>query len=297
LIRGALQQFPGLGPERLKRLAEEGITDWLALREHLGTLGWGPAARDKLIVAIDACEQAVLDKDFPFLTRAFAARDHWRILGTYPEDAAYFDIETSGLEVDSHITLIAAEYRGDLTTYLFNENLDDFLDLIEDVGMLVSFNGASFDVPRVLGQFHIPKLNCGHIDLRWLCYHDELRGGLKSIERTLDITRPDDLHGVDGEEAVMLWRLWEDREHRGARERLIRYCCADVLALKLLTARLLEARSCPFPCPPPEVVWRGLDVAPAPAAHPAHPTPVAGFGDDSPMRLRLERHWRRRRGR
>lgn len=294
MIRGAFQQLPGLGPERLKRLAEAGITDWLSLRENLAPLRFGPAARDKLSRAIDACESAVQNQDLIFLTRTFAARDHWRILGAFPDQAAYFDIETSGLDVDSHITLIAAEYQGDLKTFVFNENLDEFLALIEDVGMLVSFNGASFDVPRVLQHFHIPDLRCGHVDLRWLCYHDQLRGGLKSIERALDIARPGDLDGVDGEEAVMLWRLWEDREHHAARERLIRYCCADVLALKLLTARLLKAKACPFACPPPEEVWRGLDAAPGPVRHdPA--TARSSLPAESPLHSRLEQHWQRRR--
>ena len=296
MIRGALQHLPGLGPERLKRLAEDGIGDWLSLRENLAAARLGPGGRDRLLAAIEACEQAVQARDLPFLTRTFAPRDQWRILAAFHDEAAYFDIETSGLDVYSHITLIAAEHRGELKTFLFNENLDEFLDLVEDVGLLVSFNGASFDVPRVLQQFHIPALNCGHIDLRWLCYHDQLRGGLKEIERTLDIARPGDLDGVSGEDAVMLWRLWDDREHRGARELLVRYCCADVLALKLLAARLLEAKACVVPCPPPEEVWRALDTAPGAPVH--SPRLVAAPAEAAdPVRQRLERHWQRRRAR
>jgi len=296
LIRGALQHLPGLGPERLKRLAEAGIGDWLSLRDNPAAARLGPAGRDRLLAAIDVCEQAVLERDYRFLTRAFAARDQWRILGAFHDDVAYFDIETSGLDVYSHVTLIAAEYQGELRTFLFNENLDEFLDLVEEVGMLVSFNGASFDVPRVLQQFHIPELRCGHIDLRWMCYHDKLRGGLKEIERTLDIARPSDLDGVSGEDAVMLWRLWDDREHRGARELLLRYCCADVLALRLLAARLLEAKACFVECPPPADVWRALDALPASPGPTLQPVARSAAPVD-PIRQRLERHWQRRRGR
>ena len=40
---------------------------------------------------------------------------------------------TSGLEMDSLITVIACWHQGRLHTFVEHENLDDFLDLLDDI--------------------------------------------------------------------------------------------------------------------------------------------------------------------
>jgi hypothetical protein len=62
-----------------------------------------------------------------------------------------------------------------------------------------------------------------------------VKGGLKGAERILGIARPDEIEGVDGFMAVLLWR-----EHRAgnatALDTLLRYCLEDVVNLKPLLA-------------------------------------------------------------
>ena len=132
--------------------------------------------------------------------------------------------------------------RAQLQTFVEHENLDDFLALLEGVSLLVSFNGSTFDVPRVLNAFHIPALGCGHLDLRWSCYHQGYTGGLKEITRQMDIHRPADLQDADGQLAVQLWHAWQMHQDPVARDQLIRYCAADVLLLVVLAERLTGPR-------------------------------------------------------
>jgi uncharacterized protein len=294
MINRAFQHLPGIGPRRLQRLEQAGIRDWTDLENRLPELGLGPAGRDRLRHALAQCREACAAADIARLIRTLHPADHWRILGAFFEGASYFDIETSGLDADSTITVIACHHRGSLHTFVRGRNLDAFLDLLDEVRLLVSFNGASFDVPRVLAEFHVPAIPCPHLDLRWICHHQHMRGGLKHIEQTLGLQRPTDLQGVDGQEAVWLWKLWEARRNPQALDRLVRYCAADAVCLHQVAARLLAARDCPVTTPDPDQVWACLHptlIHNSPMRVP--PPPPTPSPDPSPTLLRLERHWQR----
>jgi hypothetical protein len=79
---------------------------------------------------------------------------------------------------------------------------------------------------------------------------------LKAIEAEVGIERPDDLQGVDGSDAELYWKLWTIRKDRAAREKLIRYCAADVVGLQLLAAKLLRARG--IETTVPDSIWNLL---------------------------------------
>lgn len=298
MIRGAFAHFPGIGPERLRRLREAGVEDWRVLREHPGVLRMGPAGTARLQDAVDRCEEAVQGDDIGYLALRFKQQDRWRILGTWFEQATFFDIETTGLERDSEVTLVACLHQGRLHSFLKGESLDDFLELLDDVDLLVSFNGTSFDVPRIEDAFHIPACPCPHVDLRWLCYHASLSGGLKSIETQVGIRRPDDLLTIDGEQAGWLWNMWEQDGDHQARRVLERYCGADVLALQLLAAHLLETNGCKVDCEAADSLWMKLPESEAAAVPAAQTTPPREETerDLSPLEKRLRVSRSRHRG-
>lgn len=235
-IEGALRHCYGIGPVRLAQLHALGIRSWNDAVEQPERI---PARiREAVLSESRRCLDALTRHDIDYFLARFTPRDRWRVMAHYRDHATFFDIETTGLEYDAQITVICCWHRGELHTFVENENLDDFLDLIDDVELLVSFNGATFDVPRVLDGFHIPDLQCPHLDLRWPCYHRGLPGGLKSIAEQLDIRRPSDLKDVDGALAVRLWERWFTEQDSNARERLLRYCASDVLLLALVSAAL-----------------------------------------------------------
>ena len=183
---------------------------------------------------------ALANDEIRYFVEKFHPKDKWRILAEYRQRTSYFDIETIGLEHDARISVIVVWHRGQLHQFVEHENLDDFLDLLDHVDLLASFNGSSFDVPRVLDAFHIPELPCPHLDLRWLCFHHGFQGGLKEISSRLGIRRPHDLANADGELAIRLWQRWDHFQDRPARDLLLRYCCADVLLLVILAEQLSD---------------------------------------------------------
>ena len=235
------------------------------------------------------CLQAMADDDIGYFVDRFYAQDKWRILNHYLDRCSFFDIETTGLEYDDTITMIVCWHDGKLHTFVEHENLDDFLDLLEDVQLLISFNGSSFDVPRVLDGFHIPELPCPHIDLRWPCYHAQLHGGLKQITTQLGLQRPADLLNADGSLAIELWSRWQHTQDADARELLIRYCAADVLLMLPLAQHVAG-----HPMTDCTQLWKHLPqttaVIPAPTPQEARLKELATvFGSASPGRHRTRR--------
>ena len=330
MIHESFLHCRGIGPTRLTRLQQAGIRSWRDVLERPDAVPRG--LRKSLVEECRSCVDALEKRDIPFFVERLSAADRWRILAEFFEDASYFDIETSGLDYDASITTIVCWHRGQLHTFVEHENLDEFLQLLDEVRLLVSFNGASFDVPRVLDAFHIPQLPCPHVDLRWLCHHQGLRGGLKEIARQVGIHRPRDLQFADGEMAVIWWSRWIHFQDRRARDLLVRYCAADVVMSLLLARRICQrqlvsqesgdselwsqlpgdllATSAP-PSPQPPSPQPPSPQSPSPQP-PARPTPrltletsssvvpdpsgevasAAPFGSASPARLRARVHTR-----
>ena len=256
MIAEALRHCAGIGPIRLARLHEIGVRSWWDVLDRPQRIPAG--LRSGLVAESRRCADALEAGDVSYFVDRFTGSDKWRILAHFFERTSFFDIETMGLEQHAPITVIVCWHRSRLWSFVEHENLDAFLELLEDVTLLASFNGGSFDVPRVCDAFHIPQLPCPHLDLRWACYHQGMRGGLKEIAASLGFARPSDLLDVDGEEAIRLWTGWRQHQDRAARDGLIRYCAADVLLLLLIAARLTGQRGCS-----PDWAWGQLPSGPA----------------------------------
>lgn len=236
MISEALRHIPGIGPARLSQLHAAGVRSWddvLTMVPAAQTRRWGMLREE-----CQRCVAALAARDVRYFVDRFVAQDKWRILSHFIQDATFFDIETQGLEFDAPVTVIGCWHRGELRTFVDGENLDEFLDLLDSATLLVSFNGSSFDVPRILNAFHIPALPCPHLDMRWICYHRGWKGSLKEITAARGISRPTDLRNVEGSAAVELWNLWRYGQDRSALNRLVRYCSADVILLVILAQHL-----------------------------------------------------------
>jgi hypothetical protein len=282
-----IRHLPHIGPQREMALRLEGCDCWADIVNAPQPLaGLDVFAWDEVCAAAEQSLRALQADDVAYFVKRLPPFEQWRVLTHWYGQASYFDIETSGLEADSIVTLVCCFHAGQPLRFLAGENLDDFLELLEQVKLLVSFNGASFDVPRVLDRFHIPELPCAHVDLRWLCHHAGWRGGLKAIERTLGLRRPPDLDGLGGAEAVWFWQAWSERGDAQAKRTLERYCAADTVMLKLLSAKLCARQGAAVSASAEADVWalvhaafpdlgRPLSAAP-PVPEPAPPKPSAG---------------------
>ena len=144
------------------------------------------------------------------------------------------DIETTGLSPERGlITLIGVLDAEGYTGYVYDENLADFREAIEQYDLVVTFNGAGFDLPFIEHHFGTIFKHVAHIDLRFPLRRAGFSGGLKAIERQADVGRPSELSALSGYDAVLLWRMWQ-RGNEGARDTLVRYNAEDVASLPAL---------------------------------------------------------------
>ena len=257
VITEALQHCRGVGPIRLAQLRNAGLRTWhdVVTAPELVPV----SLRNHVLEESLRSLQALQEDNIRYFIDHLSPQDKWRVLAQYLDRSSFFDIETTGLGYDDTITVIVCWHRNQLHTFVEHENLDDFLDLLDEMDLLVSFNGSSFDVPRLLDGFHIPDLPCPHLDLRWPCHYQGLSGGLKQVTSQLGIDRPADLRDADGELAVRLWSMWLHQQDATARDQLIRYCAADVLLLRPLAERLAGS-----PMNSVDQLWNDLPTA-APA--------------------------------
>lgn len=242
MINSCFIHCHGVGPETDSRLRSLGFNTWEECFTHEDRLPFRSDKKKRFVEYLDRSIRALAEEDISFFIESYPAREHWRVLGNWFEKATFFDIETTGLSwYSSHPSVIAAFRAGKLYTFVYDENLDDFLDFLDESEFLVTFNGGSFDLPFVEKYFCIPKIEIPHADLRWVAYHMGYRGGLKVIEKELGVDRPSDLTEVDGFEAVELFYKWQDG-NTAAGETLIRYCSADVVSTFLCACELLNMR-------------------------------------------------------
>lgn len=229
----------------------------------------------------------------PFLPgMQLAAHTHLESIARAGRRVAFVDIETTGLGARDVITVAACLLDGELKVFLRDENLDELLPLLDGAELLATFNGQSFDIPRIVDHFRIPKLLCPHVDLRVACREAGWMGGLKEIEKRLLIGRPRDLLGVDGREALLLWESWSTMRDEKARDRLLRYCAADVVALQHLSHRLLSKAGLQTES---VLDWSILDRCAPPVASPVDPViDPPDHNDDPSLENRLRKFRRER---
>ena len=149
----------------------------------------------------------------------------------------YLDIETSGgYEGADDITVIGL-YDGNMVqTFINGVNLHAFELAILSYEVVITFNGALFDLPIIRHHFHHVELPPVHIDLRFLLRRLGYRGGLKAIEKTFAVSRSPQIEGMSGYDAVHLWEAYRSGDD-GALECLIEYNTADIVNLKPLMER------------------------------------------------------------
>jgi uncharacterized protein YprB with RNaseH-like and TPR domain len=99
--------------------------------------------------------------------------------------------------------------------------------------LLVSFNGARFDLPFIKSEFPEIEFKQLHIDLMYPLKRIGYKGGLKNIEKLLGISRSEDTEDMTGFDAVRLWKQYE-RGDLEALEKLIKYNKEDIVNLKTI---------------------------------------------------------------
>ncbi len=230
----------GVGEKTERGLWEQGITHW----DAFDPAAVGPTRAERIETFIDTARDRLDRGDAQFFREVFPDPEHWRLYETFRADACFLDIETTGLSPHrDEVTVVGFHRSGTTDTLVRGRDLtDDTLERsLGDAKLLVTFNGKRFDVPFLEARFDI-SLDVPHVDLLYPCRRLDLAGGLKAIERAMDISR--DRPDLSGRDAVRLWHEYR-RGDEGALETLVSYNRDDVENLETLmefvAARLHES--------------------------------------------------------
>lgn len=250
MLRRSYIQVPGVGERRERQLWTQGYVDWETFRERHPRNAW----REQIVGWLEP-ERAA---------RGLPRREMWRLAREFPGRTAFLDIETEGLAESDGITCVGISDGRRVEAYVRGDNLSRLPEALERFELLVTYNGACFDLPVLQRTFReIDFRRFHHIDLRYPLHRLGVKGGLKGAERQLGIARSEAVAGVDGFVAVLLWRAHENG-HPNALETLVRYCLEDVVHLQPLLAvvhdRLSEGMPVPVDPmgrePEPEIPYR-----------------------------------------
>jgi len=158
-------------------------------------------------------------------------KEKWQVYFYFPSHILFVDIETEGLSKEKNdITLIGIYKEGRYYPFIKNLNLDKALKFLAYTPIWITFGGENFDVPFIKKTFPQLKTPLIHIDLFFLAKEVGLRGGLKKIEKMLGIVR--ETEGLNGYDAVKLWKKWVEKKDKSALKKLIIYNKEDVVNLK-----------------------------------------------------------------
>jgi uncharacterized protein YprB with RNaseH-like and TPR domain len=232
LLRSTFRHIHGVGPQTEQLLWDAGLYDWQSALSA-DSVPLSEVRRQRLGRALHESVARLAAGDALHFSDALPSSEQWRIFPEFRDAVAYVDIETTGLgSPGDYITTIALYDGHAVQTYVQGHNLRDFARDIQHYGLLVTYNGRSFDVPFIRSDLGI-VMRHAHIDLRYILASLGYRGGLKRCEVRLGIDRGD-LVDVDGFFAVLLWRDYQRNRNGRALETLLAYNVLDVINLETL---------------------------------------------------------------
>jgi len=241
MLRRSFIFLPGVGPTTERAIWDQGIIDWndFIINEVAGPLKGERKTRSDNI--IQRAEERFRSGDVSFFSSLFRSGENWRLWDEFGSKAVFLDIETMGTRRYSPITVVGAYDGKEYKALVRGKDLDHsgISDLFEGASMVVTFNGATFDLPMIEAQFPGSVPHVPHLDLRFLARKLGYVGGLKSIEHQMGISRPEEVQGMSGEDAVRLWKLYEREHNRNALKLLLKYNMEDIMNLSPMTETLV----------------------------------------------------------
>jgi len=260
MLQNTFVHLPGIGLKTELSFWQKGIHSWESFSdEHAWSRAPFSRGRYKALRAhLDISRERLRAKDPAYFADALTPKLLWRLFADFRECAAYLDIETTGLGGPyDHITTAALYDGRKVFYYIHGDNLDLFARDLAKYKILITYNGACFDLPFIRSYLGI-AVNQVHIDLRYLLSSLGYRGGLKGCEKCLGLDRAE-LDGVDGYFAVLLWNEYRKTGNKNALETLLSYNIADTVNLENLMVQAFNMKvgetpfvdlKIPLPSPP-----------------------------------------------
>lgn len=239
--------FRGVSPEAERRLWQSGCLDWRGLVR--AGRPFSAQTMASLAARLPEARAALRGRAADYFLSRLPVGYRLRVWPEFGDGIAFLDVETTGLDRAAEITLIGVLHAGRFQAYVRDRDLHLFLERWREIEVLITFNGARFDVPLLMKTFGM-RIMPPHIDLLDEARVFGYRGGLKAIEHKLGVARDPNETG-DGRQAVNWWMDFKETNSEESLGRLIRYNERDVRSLELLARKIFTSTFTNFPGPLP----------------------------------------------
>lgn len=234
MLNNTYIHIQGVGKALEQKIWAQGVKTWDEFFEMKEKIPVSPAKKTRICEGLKISSERLNAKDCHFFSQCLPSAEHWRAYPLFSDSTAFVDIETTGLSQGRDKITIIGIYNGvESKVYIKGINLDDVVEEFSKYKLLVSFNGARFDLPFIKTEFPEIEFKQLHIDLMYPLRRIGYSGGLKNIEVQLGISRSEDTQGLDGFDAVRLWRQYEKGDLK-ALNKLIKYNNEDIVNLKTI---------------------------------------------------------------
>ncbi len=230
MLEHTFRHISGIGPVKEARWWGAGVITWDQLASQANL-------KPAVGVEINRSSDRFKRRDARYFCDALPSSERWRVYPDFAQDTGFLDIETTGLSAgDSVITVVGLLTKDGYTAHVRGDNMDDLPESLARLKLIVTFNGASFDLPFIAAEFGREVFaHAAHVDMRHVMRRAGYSGGLKQVEWKTGLGRAPGLANLGGSDAVALWRLADEGEP-GALETLVRYNAEDVASLPRLAA-------------------------------------------------------------
>jgi len=188
-------------------------------------------------------KKALYNFDSSYFIDLMPQSEMWRLYDFFKEDAVFLDIETTGLsKLHDDITVFGL-YDGLNTKIMINGinmNYNALKKELQKYKLIVTFNGAAFDLPFIEKRYPNLLPEIPNFDVKSLTDKLGLKGGLKNIERELGIKRKEIIEDFSGGDALTLWRMYKATRDDYYLNLLVEYNEYDIVNLKLVAEKCIK---------------------------------------------------------
>jgi len=240
MLKKTFCHIEGISENSEKILWKNNINSWNEFLNNFENISCLPLFKLKKIKSeLYFSNQKLKNGDILYFKDKLSSKIHHRLVN-YGK-IAYLDIETTGLSKYTDIITMIGIYDGKTAkSYVAGFDLEKAYEKLKQYDIIVTFNGKCFDMPFIEYKSK-QKFNYIHLDLRYMLKEFGLSGGLKKIEKQLNIVRDKEVAEVDGFEAVRLWRRYKKGDKEALRI-LLKYNKEDIINLKYLLNWYLDKK-------------------------------------------------------
>ena len=243
MITNSFIFLEGVGNKLEKNIWNSGVYEWDSFLKKEKIDGLSKSRKLYYDRKILEARKHLFDSNSSYFLNILPQSENWRLYDFFKEDAVFLDIETTGLSKNHDDITVFGLYDGLNTKTMIqgiNLNYHALKKELEKYKLIVTFNGASFDIPFIKKRYPdlIPKIP--NFDVKSLTKRLGLVGGLKKIEKDLNIKRKEIVDEFNGGDALTLWKMYRATGDEYYLNLLVEYNEFDIINLKIVAEHCVK---------------------------------------------------------